>query len=184
VARWARKACSPPWHHRRTGLYFLGLQWLSRLNSSFLSGVGDDRRCARRPHCARGLNSWLEHCVVAVAADPLAGKITPGCEGSHSFLRPHVSVGSGRYRSHENETMTAFKLNRRGRKRFVARQNPRARSVSSHYRWRLFSRLRSASRGSNPDAAVADAKAHIDHLNRRAPCWAKCRRRNGRLPPS
>ncbi len=24
------------------GLYFLGLQWLSRLNSSFLSGVGDD----------------------------------------------------------------------------------------------------------------------------------------------
>ena len=24
------------------GLYFLGLQWLSRMNSSFLSGVGDD----------------------------------------------------------------------------------------------------------------------------------------------
>ena len=24
------------------GLYFLGLQWLSKLNSSFLSGVGDD----------------------------------------------------------------------------------------------------------------------------------------------
>jgi putative flavoprotein involved in K+ transport len=24
------------------GLYFLGLQWLSRMKSSFLSGVGDD----------------------------------------------------------------------------------------------------------------------------------------------
>jgi putative flavoprotein involved in K+ transport len=24
------------------GLYFLGLQWLSKLTSSFLSGVGDD----------------------------------------------------------------------------------------------------------------------------------------------
>lgn len=24
------------------GLYFLGLQWLSRMNSSFMSGVGDD----------------------------------------------------------------------------------------------------------------------------------------------
>ena len=24
------------------GLYFLGLQWLTRMNSSFLSGVGDD----------------------------------------------------------------------------------------------------------------------------------------------
>jgi putative flavoprotein involved in K+ transport len=24
------------------GLYFLGLQWLARMNSSFLSGVGDD----------------------------------------------------------------------------------------------------------------------------------------------
>ena len=24
------------------GLYFLGLQWLSRMNSSFLSGVGED----------------------------------------------------------------------------------------------------------------------------------------------
>ena len=24
------------------GLYFLGLQWLSKMNSSFLSGVGDD----------------------------------------------------------------------------------------------------------------------------------------------
>jgi putative flavoprotein involved in K+ transport len=24
------------------GLYFLGLQWLSRMSSSFLSGVGDD----------------------------------------------------------------------------------------------------------------------------------------------
>ena len=33
--------------HRRgitevPGLYFLGLQWLSKLNSSLLSGVGDD----------------------------------------------------------------------------------------------------------------------------------------------
>ena len=33
--------------HRRgvtevPGLYFLGLQWLSRMSSSFLSGVGDD----------------------------------------------------------------------------------------------------------------------------------------------
>jgi putative flavoprotein involved in K+ transport len=33
--------------HRRgiaevPGLYFLGLQWLSRLKSAFLSGVGDD----------------------------------------------------------------------------------------------------------------------------------------------
>ena len=24
------------------GIYFLGLQWLSKMNSSFLSGVGDD----------------------------------------------------------------------------------------------------------------------------------------------
>jgi putative flavoprotein involved in K+ transport len=24
------------------GLYFLGLQWLSKMSSSFLSGVGDD----------------------------------------------------------------------------------------------------------------------------------------------
>ena len=24
------------------GLYFLGLQWLSKMNSSFLAGVGDD----------------------------------------------------------------------------------------------------------------------------------------------
>jgi putative flavoprotein involved in K+ transport len=24
------------------GLYFLGLQWLSKMKSSFLSGVGDD----------------------------------------------------------------------------------------------------------------------------------------------
>jgi putative flavoprotein involved in K+ transport len=34
-------------HHRGgisavAGLYFLGLQWLSKMNSSFLSGVGDD----------------------------------------------------------------------------------------------------------------------------------------------
>ena len=27
---------------RCPGLYFLGLQWLSKMNSSFLSGVGDD----------------------------------------------------------------------------------------------------------------------------------------------
>ena len=25
-----------------TGLYFLGLQWLSKMSSSFMSGVGDD----------------------------------------------------------------------------------------------------------------------------------------------
>ena len=35
-----------PVHHRGitgvSGLYFLGLQWLSRMSSSFLSGVGDD----------------------------------------------------------------------------------------------------------------------------------------------
>ena len=37
-----------PVHHRGTtevpGLYFLGLQWLSKMNSSFLNGVGDDAR--------------------------------------------------------------------------------------------------------------------------------------------
>ena len=42
-ARCARRARAPP---RRVtevpGLYFLGLQWLSRMKSSFLSGVGDD----------------------------------------------------------------------------------------------------------------------------------------------
>jgi putative flavoprotein involved in K+ transport len=31
------------------GLYFLGLPWLSKMNSSFLSGVGDD--AARLAHC-------------------------------------------------------------------------------------------------------------------------------------
>lgn len=39
-------ALGEPIHRRGVtgvpGLYFLGLQWLSRLNSSFLSGVGDD----------------------------------------------------------------------------------------------------------------------------------------------
>jgi putative flavoprotein involved in K+ transport len=38
--------CGEPIHHRGIakvpGLYFLGLQWLSRMNSSFLSGVGED----------------------------------------------------------------------------------------------------------------------------------------------
>jgi putative flavoprotein involved in K+ transport len=43
---------------RLPGIYFLGLPWLSRMNSSFLSGVGDDaahladiirRRCDRHP---------------------------------------------------------------------------------------------------------------------------------------
>ena len=31
-------AASPPCR----GLYFLGLQWMSRMDSSFMSGVGDD----------------------------------------------------------------------------------------------------------------------------------------------
>ena len=35
-----------PLHHRGVaavpGLYFLGLQWMSRMASSFMSGVGDD----------------------------------------------------------------------------------------------------------------------------------------------
>jgi putative flavoprotein involved in K+ transport len=39
-------AAGEPVHRRGStdvpGLYFLGLQWLSRMNSSFLSGVGDD----------------------------------------------------------------------------------------------------------------------------------------------
>jgi putative flavoprotein involved in K+ transport len=43
---------------RLPGVYFLGLPWLSRMNSSFLSGVGDDAarladvirsRCDRHP---------------------------------------------------------------------------------------------------------------------------------------
>src|SRR5882672_8082922 len=45
--------------HRRgitdvPGLYFLGLQWLSRLNSSFLSGVGDDAAALADHIAARG----------------------------------------------------------------------------------------------------------------------------------
>ena len=36
------------------GLYFLGLPWLSKLNSAFLSGVGDDAAVARRSYAARG----------------------------------------------------------------------------------------------------------------------------------
>lgn len=45
------------------GLYFLGLQWLSRMNSSFLVGVGDDAArladhiATRRPERSRGTSS-------------------------------------------------------------------------------------------------------------------------------
>ena len=39
-------ASGEPVHHGgitdEPGLYFLGLQWLSKMNSSFLAGVGDD----------------------------------------------------------------------------------------------------------------------------------------------
>jgi len=42
----------------------------------------------------------------------------------------------------------------------------------------LFSALEVGFAWSDPDAAVADAKTHIDHLNRRG---GGCRRRNGRL---
>jgi putative flavoprotein involved in K+ transport len=37
-----------------SGLYFLGLQWLSRMNSSFLSGVGDDAAVLADHIAARG----------------------------------------------------------------------------------------------------------------------------------
>jgi putative flavoprotein involved in K+ transport len=45
--------------HRRgitevSGLYFLGLQWLSKMNSSFLSGVGDDAAVLADHIAARG----------------------------------------------------------------------------------------------------------------------------------
>jgi putative flavoprotein involved in K+ transport len=45
--------------HRRgitevPGLYFLGLQWLSKLNSSLLSGVGDDAADLAEHIAARG----------------------------------------------------------------------------------------------------------------------------------
>jgi putative flavoprotein involved in K+ transport len=36
------------------GLYFLGLQWLSKLNSSLLSGVGDDAAVLADHIAARG----------------------------------------------------------------------------------------------------------------------------------
>ena len=40
------------------GLYFLGLQWLSKMSSSFLSGVGDDAAVTRRSYrCARLIRS-------------------------------------------------------------------------------------------------------------------------------
>jgi putative flavoprotein involved in K+ transport len=38
------------------GLYFLGLQWLSKMNSSFLSGVGDDAARLADHIAARGLD--------------------------------------------------------------------------------------------------------------------------------
>ena len=48
------------------GLYFLGLQWLSKMNSSFLSGVGDDAPAAR----------WIVRLVISLlfwpGADPHA----------------------------------------------------------------------------------------------------------------
>ena len=36
------------------GLFFLGLQWLSKMNSSFLSGVGDDAAILAEHIAARG----------------------------------------------------------------------------------------------------------------------------------
>jgi putative flavoprotein involved in K+ transport len=36
------------------GLYFLGLQWLSKMSSSFLSGVGDDAAVIADHIAARG----------------------------------------------------------------------------------------------------------------------------------
>ena len=47
----------PIHHHGVTGvpgLYFLGLQWLSKMSSSFLSGVGDDAAGIADHIAARG----------------------------------------------------------------------------------------------------------------------------------
>ncbi|GIQ74862.1 NAD(P)-binding domain-containing protein [Bradyrhizobium sp. RD5-C2] len=49
--------------HRRgvsevPGLYFLGLQWLSKMKSSFLSGVGDDAAVLADHIAARALAGW------------------------------------------------------------------------------------------------------------------------------
>jgi hypothetical protein len=54
----AFNARGEPLHHHGVsevpGLYFLGLQWLSRMKSAFLSGVGDDATVLADHIAARG----------------------------------------------------------------------------------------------------------------------------------
>jgi putative flavoprotein involved in K+ transport len=56
-------ACGEPVHRGGItavpGLYFLGLQWLSKMNSSLLSGVGDDaERLADNIAQNKGRGGW------------------------------------------------------------------------------------------------------------------------------
>jgi len=54
-------ACGLPVHNRGVsavpGLYFLGLPWLSKMNSSFLAGVGDDATHLADQIAARGVEA-------------------------------------------------------------------------------------------------------------------------------
>ena len=80
------------------GMYFLGLQWLSRLNSSLLSGVGDDAVIARGSYRRARPDSRLNH------QRPTRARASPGILASagdadifHKNIQPASARNSARF---------------------------------------------------------------------------------------
>jgi putative flavoprotein involved in K+ transport len=74
------------------GLYFLGLQWLSKMNSSFLSGVGDDaERLADNIAQNKGRGSWPMRAVGRVRAHNRTH-----CSATNGGAIPTAEMGGSR----------------------------------------------------------------------------------------
>jgi len=85
-----RRAAAQKRRRRVPGLYFIGLQWLSKMSSSFMSGVGAD--AARlADHITRAvLLSFLQHVLDHRASEAVKANFTQRPRAS-TLVHPHVA---------------------------------------------------------------------------------------------
>ncbi len=187
----------PPQRHHPTvpGLYFLGLQWLSKMNSSFLSGVGDDAavladhilgrpgegvvydggsgtasaiRGAQPPHAGPCSAPRRRECALRSIRANAIRKNQRTCEPVHIRLPQPCSLSAmgqswGHAMIYGGFEIQSFEA---GRGLWHARIQ-RADQEPVVIDGMAFPTLEVGFAWSDPEAAIADAKAHIDRFKPR-----------------
>ena len=150
------------------GLYFLGLQWMSRMASSFMSGVGDDA-AVLADHIARGRSGQVyrfptRSCTKKCRKFHFVNQFT-GTRPIRAPLDPRGRRDRRMTQIYDEYDIESFEMGRGQWHARIRRADARPVLINGH----PFPTLQVGFAWDTPEAAVEDAKQHIDRFKHK---WA------------